>query len=74
MKEFHYPKGNVAIRALTVGELIDALARYPREMPVLAEWEGQKAPLGFFMDIAPFFAGVPAERCDCLIIDAESDA
>jgi hypothetical protein len=73
MKTFHYPKGNIAKQVLTVGELLDALSRFPRDMPVLAEWEGQYMPLGARMITVPYGCGVPDESCECLIVDAEMD-
>lgn len=73
MKTFHYKHGNVALRALTVGELQALLAQYPTDMPVLAEWEGQRMPIGVHHSTEPFSVGVDAERCECLVLDAEND-
>lgn len=73
MKTFRYPLGHAALSTLTVGELLSLLAKYPHDMPVLAAWEGQLMPLGVFSEVREHDAGFPADRCQCLILDAEYD-
>lgn len=73
MKTFHYAHGRPARTTLTVGELQALLAQYPADMPVLAEWEGQRMPLGLHHEVERYSAGVDEERCDCLVLDAEND-
>ena len=71
MKIFHYPLGHEAQRFLTVGELMAKLAEYPQDMPVLAEWESQRMPLGFNISKENYHCGIEAEACECLVLDAE---
>lgn len=46
MKTYNYPHGKRAKTVLTVGELVERLRQYPADMPVVAEWEGQRTPVG----------------------------
>lgn len=39
MRTFYYPRGHARFSAMTVAELRALLAKYPDDMPVMAEWE-----------------------------------
>lgn len=71
MKTFHWPHGGRSKTVLTVAELQELLAKYPPDMPVMAEWEGQFMPLAMSSKVESCTAGFPGEECDCLILDAE---
>ncbi len=58
---------------MTVGELQNFLDAYPKDMPVMATWEGVAAmiePQNFLVE-SGFHKGLEDEACDCLLIDVE---
>lgn len=58
---------------MTVGELIDKLNSYPKEMPVLAAWEGIETtfkPDRF--EVTSYTMRIESEREECLIIDVDN--
>lgn len=68
MKTYNYPHGKPAKTVLTVGELIERLSQHPADMPVVAEWEDQRMPLGFIMNVEQsYFDG----EGDWLVVNAE---
>jgi len=68
MKAFRYKLGHEAFKTLTVGELRMQLAAYPDDMPVLAEWEGQRTPVNHDIRVESYSAGFELDRADCLVI------
>lgn len=73
MKTFRYPLGHIHYKALTVEELIERLSAYPKDMPVLAEWEGVctgSEDWTFYTEIN-FNGGMTEDACDVLILDVE---
>lgn len=50
---------------MTIGELIDALAKYPRDTKVVAAWEG------ILVDLKP--EGIALSDDNVLVIDANED-
>ncbi len=68
MVTFQFKSGLPAMSTMTVGELIEELKSYERDMPVLATWEGQLQALD-----AQFFAvdKVGENDTDALVIDVE---
>lgn len=72
MKTFRYEDGHVANITMTVGELIEKLTGYPRDMPVLATWENIKTvfdPANF--SVESFATGHEEDRAMCLIIGVD---
>lgn len=70
MKEIKNRSGKVVKRTMTVSELRDALLNYPGDLPVLAEWEGVRAPIdqkNFEIGPVSRIPGVNEEAC--LVID-----
>ena len=65
----------VAQQTLTVGELKEALASYPDDTPVFAEWEGQTVDI--LMDRIKVEEridfGVASESCDILTINVDTN-
>ena len=71
MKVFHLVGGQVVGQTATIKELREALAAYPDDMPVMAEWEGVWAfidPKNFAVE-PEVHKGFPEERCPCLMLD-----
>ena len=72
MKTFHYPLGHVAGITMTVGELIDKLNSYPKEMPVLAAWEGIETTFKpDHFEVSSYTMWLESEREICLIINVD---
>ena len=70
MKTFRYELGHVAGNTMTVKELRDALAEFPDDMPVMAEWEGCHAYIeGSNFAVEKVGKGCAADDCDGLLID-----
>lgn len=73
MKTFRYKLVHVAGQTMTVSELRDALAKYPPDMPVLAEWEGCLAYIeGENFSVREEHKGHEDDKCECLIIWVEN--
>ena len=70
MKTFRYRLGHIAGQTMTVGELKNALAEYPDDMPVLAEWESCRAYIEKSnFEICVVGKGHHEDECDSLVID-----
>jgi hypothetical protein len=68
------PTGSTCIvKTMTVGELQDFLNAYPKDMPVMATWEGVAAMIEpeNFSVVSGFHKGFEEEACDCLVVDVE---
>lgn len=70
MKEFRYSTEVLAGNTVTVKELMEALSKYPEDMPVMATWEGVHAfidPELFSVEVVS--KGHKEDDCDCLVIN-----
>ena len=73
MKTFRYPMGHFAGETITVSELRDELAKFPPDMPVMAQWEGCHAyidPSSF--GVEKISKGFAEDECDCLVINVDT--
>jgi len=67
-KTFRYELGHEAGKTLTVGGLMEALAQFPSDMPVFAQWEGCHGFIGpENFSIETVTKGL--DECECLVID-----
>lgn len=71
MKTFRWAHGGTRFSTMTIGELKSLLSKYPDDIPVLAEWEGQFMPLDPDVKIVPYDPGFEADRADCLVINVD---
>ena len=73
MKTFRYGKGHVAGSTVTIGEFIDILTKFPKEMPLLAEWEGCHAFItSEDLAVEKTGKGHLEDECECLIINVNN--
>lgn len=72
MKKFRYGLGHDAGETLTVGELIDKLSSYPKDMPVISTWESIHTFIGNDDFSTKYFHMGKQDDCEmCLIIDVD---
>lgn len=69
MKVFRYSESNEAGKTITVKEMIEALSKYPDDMPVLATWEGIHTFIDGEFKTESYTSGFEKDRELCLIID-----
>ena len=74
MKAFRYKLGHVAGETMTVGELMAELAKFPADMPILYEWEGQHvmAKPDRVATEDDIHWGEKEDACTCLVINADN--
>jgi len=69
MKTFYYSNGVKRGETLTIKELREGLAKYPDDMPVMAEWEGHYVPVKMGCEGIVYEGN--GDEIEALILDAD---
>lgn len=74
MHKFRYQLGHTAFETATVAELVEALQKFPPDMPVLATWEGVVVPFKSMSQLEmakDFHMGQEDDKRDVLMLDVD---